>query len=64
MPAMVAETYWDPLQDEALLEARCRMIWEEKVGGWERPVNPVWNEKIPVTFDPDVSREWRVVAGE
>ena len=43
VPAMVAETTWNPLADQTELERRCRMIWEQRVGGWQEPANPFWN---------------------
>ena len=42
VPAMVAETIWDPLADQVELERRCRLIWQERVGGWQTPPNPYW----------------------
>ena len=38
VPAMVAETIWNPLADQTELERRCRMIWDGSVGGW--PTTP------------------------
>ena len=42
VPAMVAETIWNPLADQTELERRCRMIWDGSVGGWPTTPNPYW----------------------
>jgi len=42
VPAMVAETIWNPLADQTELERRCRMIWDGSVGGWQGTPNPYW----------------------
>jgi len=45
VPAMAAETIWNPLVDEAELERRCRTIWEQRVGAWRKPINPYWQAR-------------------
>lgn len=52
VPAIAAETIWNPLADERELERRCRMIWERRVGGWREPANPFWRMPGRTQDDP------------